>query len=272
MNWEEILQITEKIARDAGKLLMEHFGFQQETEGKTSSVDLVTQYDKLAEEFIAGELKKHFPDHRLMGEEGTASEGDSPFIWYVDPLDGTVNYAHGFPIFVVSIALYEGDQPRIGVVYDPNRRELFYAIDGYGAYMQHRSGYPMQIWVSGAAELGRSLLATGFPYDRHTSKLNNAAQAEAFLKTAQGVRRPGSAALDVCYVACGRLDGYWEYKLKIWDMAAAALILKEAGGRISHIENGQPMMPELILNLVASTPGIHQQMFDVLDRVEGDTS
>jgi myo-inositol-1(or 4)-monophosphatase len=264
MDLKEILQIAEAIARGAGQIIMEGFGSQQDSIAKTSAIDLVTKYDALSEAYITGELAKHFPDHRLMGEEGTVTDGESPFIWYIDPIDGTVNFAHGFPVFAVSIALYEGDQPRLGIVFDPTRDELFYALSGRGSYLKQKEGEPQRLSVSGATDLGRSLLGTGFPYDRQTSEINNFQQTIAFLIKCRGLRRAGSAALDVCYVASGRLDGFWEYKLKIWDVAAAGLILTEAGGRLSNISDRQPLKPQLVLNLVASTPGIHEQMFEVL--------
>lgn len=269
MNLPETLNIAQQLSRGAGQILMEGFGGAQESVTKTSTVDLVTVYDGLAEDYITRELADAFPDHRLVGEEGTATAGDGPFVWYIDPLDGTVNYAHGFPIFAVSLGLYKGDRPQVGVVFDPTRDELFYATAGGGAFVRQGQGDPRPLKVSGATDLGQSLLATGFPYDRQHTDHDNVQQARAFLKRARGLRRPGAAALDVCYVAAGRLDGYWEYKLKIWDVAAAALILTEAGGRISHIPDGQPLRPDPVLDLVACTPGIEGEMFEVLKEAKG---
>lgn len=269
MHLPETLKIAQHIARGAGRILMEGFGGHQESVGKSSAVDLVTKYDGLAEDYITRELAAAFPGHRLMGEEGTATGGDSPYIWYIDPLDGTVNFAHGFPVFAVSIGLYEGDQPLVGVVFDPTRDEMFYATAGGGAFLQPGEAPPRRLAVSGETVLRRSLLGTGFPYSRWNSDDDNVAETRAFLKRARGLRRAGAAALDVCYVAAGRLDGFWEFELKVWDVAAAGLILTEAGGRIVHIEDGQPLRPVLDVNLIACTPGIEGEMKEVLREAKG---
>ena len=152
----------------------------------------------------------------------------------------------------------------LGVVYDPERDESFTAIQGEGAFLTRGDQPPQQLHVAGEKELTHALLGTGFPYDRQTSSLDNVVQTRAFLKTAQGVRRSGSAALDLCYVGAGRLDGFWEFKLKIWDVAASALITQEAGGRVAFIDDGRPYAPQPVLNLFAANPVIHEQMWAVL--------
>ncbi len=262
-----MLQTAVSIAREAGDLLRVGFSQHKEITRKSSQVDLVTQYDGQAEKLITDRLRVAFPDHRIIGEEGAASDGDNPYIWYIDPLDGTVNYAHGFPVYSVSLALYRGDEPVLGVVYDPERDECFTAIRGGGGAVTRGQGAPRPLAVSPAVDLGDCLLGTGFPYDRRTSDLDNVAQTRAFLKTAQGVRRTGSAALDLCYVAAGRLDGFWEFKLKIWDVAASALMVMEAGGRVAFIDDGAPYTPRPVLNLFAANPLVHEQMWPVLQSV-----
>ena len=217
MNLENVLNIAVETAEAAGALLRDGVRGQKSINRKSSAIDLVTEYDQAAEALILQRLQAHFPDHNFVAEESdndSSSENDqnSNYIWHIDPLDGTSNFAHGFPIFCVSIALYEGERPLIGVVYDPMREECFSAVTGQGAYLTTpNNSYKLQ--VSTSETLLSSLLATGFPYDRHNSELDNVAQLGAFLKKAQGVRRPGAAALDMAYVAAGRLDGYWEYKL-----------------------------------------------------------
>jgi myo-inositol-1(or 4)-monophosphatase len=212
-------------------------------------------------------LEAHFPDHGILAEEGGGAENgrNSPYLWHIDPLDGTNNFAHGFPVFCVSIALYESGRPLIGVIYDPVREECFSAVSGQGAYLTS-AGKVTKLQVSSTENLLNSLLATGFPYDRHTSPQNNVAQLSAFLNEAQGVRRPGAAALDLAYVAAGRLDGYWEFKLSTWDVAAGILLVQEAGGCVTDV-NGRP--PEMAgkLALVASNGLIQEEMLAVLTAV-----
>lgn len=252
------------IAREAGQLLREGFGHGRAIAAKSSAIDLVTQYDGQAEALILGRLQAAFPTHRIVGEEGSRVGGDSAYVWYVDPLDGTTNFAHGFPMFAVSMALYENDTPLVGVVFDPIHEECFAAVAGHGATLTNGRGETTRLQVSTTAALRESLLATGFPYDRHTTELNNIRQLEAFLKRAQGIRRPGAAALDLAYVAAGRLDGFWEFKLHIWDMAAGVLLVQEAGGRVSSIAEITPGHPDGRPAIIASNPAIHQAMWDVV--------
>ncbi len=262
MNLENILNQTIEIAREAGALLRQGYGEKKEISHKSTAVDWVTQYDTAAERIILARLQAAFPDHRIVAEESGQNQKQSEFVWYVDPLDGTTNFAHGFPVFCVSIALYQGATPLVGVVYDPLRDECFSAAHSAGAFL-HSNGQTNRLQVSATAELINSLLATGFPYDRHTSEQDNLAQTRAFLKRAQGIRRAGAAALDMAYVAAGRLDGYWEYKLNAWDVAAGVLLVQEAGGQVTEMD-GRSLTIAPRLALIASNGRIHPQMLQII--------
>jgi myo-inositol-1(or 4)-monophosphatase len=248
--------------------LRHNFRQAKEVHHKSSAIDIVTQYDLETEALITDRLRAAFPEHRLLAEEGDydSSNSDGP-CWYVDPIDGTNNFTHGFPAFAVSMALYEGEQPLVGVVYDPLRDECFHAAQGQGAYLSHNENRE-PLAVSHRENLVDCLLATGFPYDRHTSEFDNLTQFAAFLKRARGIRRAGAAALDVAYVAAGRLDGYWEYKLSSWDIAAGVLLVAEAGGQVTG-SRGEPFSLTAgdKLDLVASNGHIHQTMVKVLQDV-----
>jgi myo-inositol-1(or 4)-monophosphatase len=262
INLDHVMNIAEATARAAGALLMDGFGREKEIQTKSSAVDFVTQYDLAAEALIMERLRAAFPDHGFVGEEGTAEIGAQPYTWHIDPLDGTSNYAHGFPVFSVSLALHEGERPLLGVIYDPTRDECFAAIAGRGAWLSSPAG-TKPLRVSGAAELVSSLLATGFPYDVHTSALDNAAYVARFIKRAFGLRRAGSAALDMAYVAAGRLDGYWEFKVKSWDVAAGILLVREAGGLATGMDGGPlSLAPEM--HVVASNGRIHDAMLAII--------
>jgi len=191
-------------------------------------VDLVTQFDREAQRMILKSLKNNYSDFGVLSEEDINEETDRPVKWIVDPLDGTTNFAHGLPIWAISIALEVQGDIVLGVVYDPNRDEMFSSSEKGGAYLNGR-----RIRVSTTGKLEHSLLVTGFPYDIRKSKKNNLLEFSTFAVRARAVRRLGSAALDLCYTACGRFDGYWELKLSPWDQAAGSLILREAGGRIT---------------------------------------
>lgn len=224
-------------AMTAGGFLRERFGQPHDVRHK-GTVDLVTEADRGAEELIVSRIRAEFPNHRLLGEEGTArlplddADRGSPYGWIVDPLDGTTNFAHSVPHFAVSIGLEEGGEPLVGVVYDPIRDEMFVAERGKGATC---NGAPLA--VSSATELIDAILATGFAYDL-TRRAHQAVAWRHFLPRVQAIRQTGSAALDLCYVAAGRFDGFWEWGLAPWDMAAGALMVIEAGGSISDYENG----------------------------------
>lgn len=259
-----ILKSAESIARSAGGLLKAAYHQPRQITHK-GAVNLVTQADQDAEAFIVRRLSEQFPDHAILAEEGGRREGNAGLTWLIDPLDGTTNFAHAFPVFAVSIALHDHTGPLVGVVYDPLRDECFTAASGQGAWL---NGQP--IHVSAAAGLREALLATGFPYNRHTAEDNNTAAFSKFIRLAQGVRRAGAAALDLCYVACGRLDGYWEMLLYPWDVAAGILIVREAGGQVTSYR-GSPDDPDLLegKHLIASNGLIHQEMFAILQTIYG---
>lgn len=221
-------------------------------------IDPVTEVDLKSEKFIVERIKKRFPSHDIVTEENTARRTHgAEFRWIIDPLDGTVNFSHGFPIYCVSIAVEYQGTVVAGAVCDPERKELFHAGLGNGAFMNKRT-----IHVSRERNLERALLATGFSYDIGTSKKNNLGYFARMAKKAQGIRRPGSAAIDICWLAAGRLDGFWELKLHPWDTAAAELILREAGGKSTRV-NGRAFSiydPDLL----ASNGLIHSAMQNVL--------
>jgi myo-inositol-1(or 4)-monophosphatase len=219
-------------ARSAGSVLKEHLGKVERVEFK-GAVNIVTEMDKKAEALIVSEIRENFPDHGILTEESKEKVTATPYRWIVDPLDGTTNYSHGYPVFCVSIAFEKKDEVLLGVVYDPMLDELFTAERGGGSFLNGK-----KIRVSGTDSLDRSLLATGFPYDVRTSRSNNLDHFARFAVRAQAIRRAGSAALDLCYVACGRFDGFWEMKLHPWDVAAGALIVKEAGGTVTDFKGG----------------------------------
>ncbi|MDT8305835.1 MAG: inositol monophosphatase family protein [Anaerolineae bacterium] len=259
------------IAAEAGALLREGYGTARQFETKSTDIDLVTEYDHAAEALITRRLRAAFPDHLVLGEEGTRDEGASAGAgstptWIIDPLDGTGNFSHAFPVFAVSLALWQGNEPLAGVVYDPLRDETFHAARGHGAWLAAGGQPARRLQTSAATELLHSLLATGFPYDRHTSDQDNLAQFAAFLKRARGLRRCGAAALDLAYVAAGRLDGYWEYKLSSWDVAAGVLLVQEAGGRVTAID-GDPFQLDAHVDMIASNGKIHAAMEAVIARV-----
>ena len=217
-------------AHDAGDLIRENWRKPQTINYK-GAIDLVTAIDRQSEQRIVERLRREFPDHSILAEEETAISGTGRYRWIVDPLDGTTNFAHGYPQFCISIALESEGKIQLGVIYDPLRDELFSALDGRGAKLNEEP-----ITTSKTPELNSSLLGTGFPYDRREHADFYLTFFKAFMTRCQGIRRTGSAALDLCYVACGRLDGFWELKLKPWDIAAGALIVAEAGGRLSNFK------------------------------------
>ena len=243
-------------AKKAGRLLkaMSHGDLRVEYKGE---IDLVTQADRAGEGLVVKMLRRSFPGDDIITEETNQDRTQSDRRWIIDPLDGTTNYAHRFPFWCVSIAFEFKGQVVLGAIYNPNLNELFTAQKGKGAWLNEE-----KIKVSSQAHLKKSLLATGFPYDVHYSKQDNLDNFRKFIKRAQAVRRPGSAALDLAYVACGRFDGFWEMKLKTWDMAAASLMVTEAGGKLSGFK-GQKFsiyVPECL----ATNGKIHRAMTDVL--------
>lgn len=219
--------------------------------------NLVTEVDREAERLIVEHLLGCFPDYTIIAEEGEYLPGNSPFRWIIDPLDGTTNYAHGFPWFCVSIGLEAEGELVVGVIYNPMSDELFTATRGGGAFMNGR-----RLKVSTRSPLQNALLGTGFPYDCATDPANNFANFIAFQKVARGIRRAGAAALDLAYVAAGRLDGFWELKLKPWDVAAGVLLVREAGGMVTTFDGS----PYDVFNdrILASNGLIHDDMTALL--------
>jgi myo-inositol-1(or 4)-monophosphatase len=255
---EELFQTAQRTARMAGELIREHYGPQQEVEHK-GAVDLVTRVDRLSEQAIVDALRSAFPEHPILTEEGTSWADRSPLRWIIDPLDGTTNFAHGFPVFAVSIALEQDGQIVLGVVYDPLRDEMFAARKAGGAYLNGA-----ELHVSATARLTDSLLATGFPYDIRTDDQTNLDHFGRFALRAQGIRRAGSAALDLCYVAAGRFDGFWELKLAPWDVAAGSLLVTEAGGRVSDFRGGAFDIEGR--QVIASNGRVHEEMVALLGK------
>ncbi|MBV8807367.1 MAG: inositol monophosphatase [Acidobacteriaceae bacterium] len=221
---DKFLDAAIEIGREAGQVLLAHRGIGFELKG---AYDLVTAADHASEQLIMKRLKEWFPTHGIIAEEGGRAEPEAELIWYVDPLDGTTNFAHGFPMWNVTLALASRDQVIVGVIYDPLNRELFTAERGAGARL---NGAPIR--VSKTTTLNDSLLATGFPSRRRHQNVNIHFYYQVAMLT-HGVRRGGSAALDLAYTACGRLEGFWEFGLNPWDMAAGTLLVEEAGGQVS---------------------------------------
>jgi myo-inositol-1(or 4)-monophosphatase len=243
-----------RLACEAGALQRARYGRVGEIRTKSADVDLVTEVDEACEALVAEGLAAERPDDALLGEEGGGRGPQGARVrWVVDPLDGTTNYAHGYPRFCVSIGIEREGEPLVGVVYDPLMDELFEAVRGEGARCNGR-----RLRVSAEPALERALVATGFAYDRRKSEADNLDHFAAFLKGARAVRRDGSAALDLCYVAAGRLDGYWEMKLQPWDVAAGGLLVEEAGGRVSDLSDGAGWREGG--EVVASNGRIHQAM------------
>lgn len=251
-----MLNFAIRVAQEAGRLLRDRVGTKIDVAHK-GAINIVTDVDLASERLIREAIATQYPRHQVLAEEGGLAESSSEYRWVIDPLDGTTNYAHGYPVFCVSIALEYQGETILGVVYDPMRDELFTAERGGGAVLNNRP-----VRVSTTASLMESLLSTGFPYDIRTSMLTNLDHWANFAMNAQALRRDGAAALDLCYVACGRYDGFWELNLSPWDMAAGGLIVTEAGGRVSDFDGGEfsSYKPEII----ASNGLIHDRMVEVI--------
>lgn len=253
-----IRDFTVALAHRAGKLLMEKLDQSVSVQYK-GDINLVTEADKGSEKMIMEAIRQNFPDHGILSEESPAVAGSSAMRWIIDPLDGTTNYAHGYPVFCISIALEKDGTVILGVVHDPTRRDTFVAVRGEGAYLNEK-----KMAVSQTASLTRSLLATGFPYDIRESAENNLDYFNMMAREAQAIRRAGAAALDIAYLAAGRFDGFWELKLQPWDTAAASLLVEEAGGKITDIAGASWNL--LSPNILVSNGRIHEQMMEVFRR------
>lgn len=263
MHPADLLPKISELALAAGDIALRHFAAPIPTTSKTSRIDIVTAADTEVEAFLVAELTKLFPGHHIVGEEGGgqgAPAAGATHHWFVDPIDGTVNFASKLPHFCTSIALATADrEPLLGVVYDPARRELFAATRGGGAALNGRS-----IRVTNTDELADAVVTSGFPYDKHTNPDNNLREWAAFTTRIRGERRLGSAALDLCYVGAGRLDGYWEKDLKPYDAMAGMLIAREAGGTVTDYAGEAYPQRRDRGRYVASNGRIHAEMLRVL--------
>ena len=250
----DYISTASTIAREAGALLLEYYARGVKTEYKgTGTVDVVTEADRASEKLIVESLRAAFPNHGTVGEEGSRSQSAGEYIWYVDPLDGTTNFAHGFPVFCVSLGLARNNDVIAGVVFDPTRNELFAAEHGAGATLNGK-----KIRVSAVARLGESLLGTGFPSKKRHQNPNIYFYHQLTMKT-HGIRRAGSAALDLACVASGRYDGYWEFNLNAWDTSAGVLLVEEAGGKLTHVD-GTKFDVAASRDVLATNGLIHQEL------------
>jgi myo-inositol-1(or 4)-monophosphatase len=247
-----------KIAHEAGKLLAEFYRMRVGFELK-GDFDLVTEADRASERLVVQRLLAHYPDHSIVAEEGGGREGSSEYRWFVDPLDGTTNFAHGYPAFNVTLAVAKGDEMIAGVVYDPLREEMFAAEKGSGAYLNDR-----KIHVSSAQRLADSLVSTGFPSRKRSQSVNIHFYHQLAMAT-HGVRRGGSAALDLAYVACGRLDGFWEFGLNPWDLAAGTLLVTEAGGKCTDMNGAAHQLKSP--HLLVDNGIIHQEILEIFGEI-----
>ena len=246
MDTPQILKTAEAIAREAGAFIKKGFESEKSLSLKSSTIDLVTEYDQASEKLIRQRIKEAFPTHRIVGEEEGADAGDSPYVWYVDPIDGTTNFAHGVPHFCVSIGIFVDDRPEIGVIFNPMSGELFSGAKGHGATVQLRDGTVSTLKVTETAEVGQALLATGFPYDRATSDLDNLAQLGRILKQCRGIRRMGAAALELAFVAAG------------------IVLVEEAGRHVCQIPSGDPFESNPVVHLLASGPNLKEPLLDLI--------
>lgn len=254
------MQLATELARRAGGLILEGQNTSLKISRKGQN-DLVTDYDLKSEKLLVEGILEAYPEDRILAEEGTDSrgvQGDAEHLWLIDPIDGTTNYAHGLPFYSVSIGLMSSDQLVLGVIYDPARDELFHAIKGGGAWLGDQ---PLR--VSETHTLEDSLLVTGFPYDIRTNPDNNLNHYSVLSKLSRGVRRLGSAALDLAYVAAGRLDGFWELRLNPWDWAAGVLLTQEAGGLVTTFDGGDKVIGG-DETLLATNGHLHEPLQQVL--------
>jgi myo-inositol-1(or 4)-monophosphatase len=261
----EALDFALETARRAGGLLRAFYSQQHTVKHKSTEIDLVTEADLASERLMIDAIRARFPHHAILSEEGLGDRdvdaGEVPYLWLVDPLDGTVNYAHGFPVWSVTLALANREQVVLGVAYDPLLDEMFWAERGQGAWCNSR-----RLHVSTVSRLQEALLATGFAYQLDALADNNLAEFNAMVLHAQGVRRGGSAVLDLAYVAAGRLDAYWEMQLQPWDWATGWLLVEEAGGVVTDLK-GEPWSLGKT-DLAASNGPVHQELLAVLRQAQ----
>lgn len=254
------LDFAVSAAKEAGLFLKKNLHKRHSVHYK-GEINIVTDEDRKSEEMILGRISREFPGHDILSEESDARESGAEFRWIVDPLDGTTNYAHGFPVFCVSMALQRSGETVIGCIYNPMLDEMFTARAGSGAFLNGE-----RIRVSPVADFSKSFLATGFPYDLRTDRNNNINYFVALAKKTLAVRRAGSAALDLAYTAAGRFDGFWELKLHPWDTAAATLLVREAGGTVTDISGGEHTLRS---GSIAATNGlIHSELIQTLSGID----
>ena len=262
--YQDLLGLARDISGEAGKILLKGFRSPDTIVSYKSRTNLVTDADTSSEAYLVSKIAAAYPSHSIVAEEGGGRNAHGEYIWYVDPLDGTNNYAHGLPFFCISIGVFSVELKRVvaGVAYNPFLGEMFTATLGGGARLNGSA-----IAVSAMDDIGTSLIATGFPYDKERTDTNNLREFNRILPRVQGIRRMGSAAIDLSYVACGRLDGYWEGQLQSWDTAAGSLIVAEAGGTVTRYDGGayHPEYPEI----ADSNGRIHGQLTGLL---KGDGS
>jgi len=259
-----LMEFMKELASDAGAVVASYFQGRFEIESKDSApngTDIVTDADKASERFIMDQIRKSFPSHDILTEETKTKSTGSRSLWIIDPLDGTVNFAHSYPHFGVSIGFMEDNIIKAGAVFDPIRQEMFWAYRGGGAFLNGDA-----IHVTQSDNLYRSIIGTGFPYDKAKSTVNNIKEFCQVIPRVQGVRRSGSAALDLAWVACGRLDGFWELKLKPWDFAAGTILVQEAGGKVTD-RHGSAMEIRSP-SIVATNTFIHDELLRILSLAE----
>ncbi|HEY2013326.1 MAG TPA: inositol monophosphatase family protein, partial [Bryobacteraceae bacterium] len=253
------LETAVEIAREAGTLLANYFERRVPFELK-GEFDLVTEADRTSEKLVVERLRSYFPSHQIVAEEGGGHESGSEYRWFVDPLDGTTNFAHSFPMFNVTMGLERAGEMVAGVIYDPIRQEMFTAERGAGAYLNNR-----RIRTSAVKQVADSLASTGFPSRKRHHNVNIHFYYQLAMAS-HGVRRTGSAAIDLAYVACGRLDFFWEFGLKPWDMAAGNLLVQEAGGRVSDMK-GAPHSVTASEHLLADNGGLHEEVLGMFGEI-----
>lgn len=253
---KDFLEIAKKAALASGEIQMEYYHQAKKVEYK-GEINLVTQVDKLCEKEIVSLIQGAFPAHDILAEEGSGSRKDSPYKWIIDPLDGTTNYAHGYPLFCTSIGLEFKGEIVLGVVYEPNLKELFITEKGQGAVCNDK-----KIQVSKTERLGEALLATGFAYNVRETSNNNLNHFSNFILNARATRRDGVAAVDLCYLAMGRFDGFWELELQPWDLAAGFLMVEEAGGLVTDFR--YKPFNIYMKEVLASNSLIHKEMSRIL--------
>ncbi|MBN1503164.1 inositol monophosphatase [Candidatus Woesearchaeota archaeon] len=250
------MDIALSAAREAGKIVLKYFGRLEKIEYK-GEFDVVTEADRESQEKIIEIIHSSFPKHNILAEESSPIDKNSDYTWIIDPLDGTTNFSHRYPFFCISVALRKRHEIMLGIVYNPLSKELFHAQKGEGAFLNNK-----KITVSETKSLKYSMIATGFPYNKHSNPENNLMAFERIAVCVQGLRRDGAAALDMCYVACGRLDAYWELCVRPWDVAAGILIVKEAGGQVTDF-NGDKLKLDYT-KIVATNSHIHEGLLKII--------